>query len=238
MTEVLEQAVPATAPETDLVAAVHVVLQSSAEPLTLSGIRAKLPSRFRQLNLEELAEVLRRQVAANALQQYPKYRSQQDRFWDRPMAVHVADLLRQALEAGPLGYSELRRKLPAYAQPLAEAVLNEQLTQGLLHRHPRAGNRGGERYGAQPPNPRDYLRTELTEVFRRLQTLGFTSSQLRAAALELLHEDEWATMPPPAEAPGATTEEAAAAKQQAPTASPAPEGAAVATNENPAGNLT
>ena len=102
MTQTLDQSTPATPVETDLVAAVHAVLQGSPEPMTLSKIRAKLPTQMRQIGLEELAEALRRQVAANVLYQYPKYRSQQDRFWDRPMPVHVAYLLRVTLAEEPL----------------------------------------------------------------------------------------------------------------------------------------
>src|SRR5262245_60393771 len=82
----------------DLVTVVQRLLQQQPEPLTLSKIRASLPAPFKNVSPEELVEVLRRQVAANVLYQYPKYRSQQDRFWDRPMAVHVAGLLRAALQ--------------------------------------------------------------------------------------------------------------------------------------------
>ncbi|HEV3260907.1 MAG TPA: hypothetical protein VG013_28910 [Gemmataceae bacterium] len=191
MTQVIDSTHTEAAAGTDLVAAVQQVLRASDEPLTLSKIRAHLPSRFRSMGLEELAEALHRQVAANVLVQYPKYRSQQDRFWDRPMAVHVTALLRLTLEEGPLAWSELRRKLPAYAQAQAEAVLAEQVAQGALYRHPKAG-RGGERFGVAPADPKDYLRTELVAVFHRLEQLGFNQAQLREGALELLHEEEWA----------------------------------------------
>jgi hypothetical protein len=203
MTEVIEQS-PAPA-ATDLTTAVQRVLAGSSEPLTLSKIRSRLPSAYRSLDLKELAEVLQRQVAANVLYQYPKYRSPQDRFWDRGMAVHVACLIRAALEEGPLPWSALRRKLPAYAQGAAQAVLDEQIAQGLLHRHPRGGSRGAERLAVRPPDPKDYLREELPALFTRLSALGFTRPQLRAAALELLHEEEWDVAPPapPAEAPAA-----------------------------------
>jgi hypothetical protein len=176
---------------TDLTAAVQRVLANSSEPLTLSKIRAALPGSYRRLGLEELAEALRRQVAANTLHQYPKYRSAQDRFWDRPMTVHVANLLREALEEKPLAWPQLRRKLPDYALVQAEVVLQEQVAQGRLHRHPPAGSRSGERYGAAPPDAREYLRRELPALFRRLQQLGFTEPQLREAAMALLQEEEW-----------------------------------------------
>ncbi len=198
MTQVADQRPSEAGVETDLVAAVRRVLQDSSEPLTLSKIRALLPAAHRGISLEDLAESLRRQVAANVLVQYPKYRSQQDRFWDRPMPVHVACLLRTTLEESPLAWSELRRKLPAYALTHAETVLQEQLAQGLLHRHPRVSSRGKERFGAAPPDPRDYLRDELGILFGRLEQLGFTRSQLRAGALELLHDEEWTPTPPPA----------------------------------------
>jgi hypothetical protein len=175
----------------DLGEAVPRVLAASEEPMTLPRIQSQLPAALRRSNVEEY---LRRQVTANVLYQYPRYRSQQDRFWDRPMTVHVTNLLREALREGPLGWSDLRRKLPAYAQPHAEAVLQELLPQGSVHRHPRTG-RGGERFGLTAPDPRDYLRPELTDVFRRLAQLGFTHARLREAALELLHEEEWASPP-------------------------------------------
>ena len=210
MTQVVDQNPAETSAETDLVAEVRRVLAASSEPLTLSKIRAALPSSFRGRSLEDLAESLRRQVAANVLIQYPKYRSQQDRFWDRPMPVHVAGLLLEVLQEGPLPLSELRRKLPAYAVAQAETVLQDQLAQGKIHRHPRLGTRGKDRFGSAPPDPRDYLRTELIALFSRMEGLGFSQPQLRASALELLHEEEWASPRPaasePAEPEGRTPE--------------------------------
>jgi hypothetical protein len=219
MTQTTEHEPDQTAPSTDLVAEVRRVLQASPEPLTLSKIRSQLPSSLRGISLEALAEALRRQVAANVLIQYPKYRSQQDRFWDRPMSVHVAQLIRTALEEGPLGWSELRRKLPAYALGQAEAVLQEQLTQGLLYRHPQTGPRGKERFGVEPPDPKDYLRPELTALFGRLGRLGFSDAQLRAGAMELLHSEEWAT----ARTAGPEHLPPAAAEEERQAARPAPE---------------
>jgi hypothetical protein len=188
----------------DPVVAIQKVLEASSEPLTPSKIRAALPAKHKSANLEE---ILPRQVAAGVLTQFPKYRSQQDRYWDRPMPVHVAALLRETLET-PYNLAELRRKLPVYAQPLFENILQEELAKGLLHRHPKTG-RGGERYGARPADPKDYLKTELIEVFRRLEGLGFKLDQLRPAALELLHEEEWSTLPPVTEKPKAAKPEAA-----------------------------
>jgi hypothetical protein len=197
MTEVIDPT-PAEAPAADdLVSAVHRILQASPEPLTLTKIRSQLPQWFRSVELEELAESLRRQVAANVLYLYPKYRSPQDRFWDRPMPVHVAALLRTTLQEGALPWSVLRRKLPGYAQSQAEPILKEQLAQGLLFRYPRMG-RSAERYGLNSPDPKEYLRREIMGVFQRLEALGFKPSGLRAGALELLHEEEWSS---PGEAP-------------------------------------
>jgi hypothetical protein len=198
MTQLTEQTPPPSQPpaEADLAAAVHRVLAASDEPLTLPKLRAKLPAPFRNASPEELTECLRRQVAADVVHPYPKYRSQQDRYWDRTMPVHIAALVRGALQEGPLAWSELRRKLPPYALAQAEGVLTEQVAQGLLFRHPAAGKRGGPRYGAQPPNPRDYLKEELAGVFQRLERLGFSQTQLRAGALEVLHDEEWAPTPP------------------------------------------
>lgn len=186
--------------ETDLVSGIQQVLQASEEPLTLSKIRAKLPVRLREVGLEELAAVLNRQVAAQVLYQFPKYRSQQDRYWDRPMPVHIAALLRESLIEGAMGWSDLRRRLPAYAQGQAEEVLQAEVAKGKLFRHPRVG-RGSERFGAAAPEPKEYLRTELAEAFERLEKLGFSKEQLRHGALELLHDEEWASPPPAPAAP-------------------------------------
>ncbi len=206
--------------EPDLVAEIQRILRASDEPLTLSKIRAHLPARFRSTPPEELTELLQRQVAANVLVQYPRYRSQQDRFWDRPMPVHVAVLLGASLQGGPLPWSELRRKLPAYAQGQAEAVLEEQVAQGKLFRHPRTG-RGGDRFGVLPPDPKDYLRQELVTVFRRLEQMGFTQAQLREAALDLLHEEEWSSAPA-AQTPPGPAPEAQGQPEPSPAAPPVP----------------
>jgi hypothetical protein len=216
MSQVIEPESREAPTGTDLTAAVQRVLANSTEPLTLSKIRAALPGSYRRIGLEELAEVLRRQTAANALHQYPKYRSAQDRFWDRPMPVHVANLLRESLEEKPLAWPQLRRKLPDYAVAQAEVVLQEQVAQGRLHRHPPAGSRSGERYGVAPPDAREYLRRELPTLFRRLQQLGFTDPQLREAAMALLQEEEWAE-PEPEQTQQASHTESAATQPATPT---------------------
>lgn len=200
MTQVMDPTPVETTTDADLVAAIQNVLEASEEPLTIPKLKSQLPTRFRSLNVED---VLRRQVAANVWHQFPKYRSPQDRFWHRPMEAHVAVLLRTTLQEGPLPLSELRRKLPAYAQPQAEGVLQQLLAQKTLHTHPRAGGRGGDRVGVLPPDPKEYLRTELAAVFQRLSQLGFTHAQLQASALELLHEEEWASPPPAPQAQAA-----------------------------------
>lgn len=189
MSEMADRATLPVQESDDQVSAIQRVLRESREPMTVSKIRSALPQQFRS-EPEELTEVLRRQVTANVLMQFPRYRSQQERFWDRPMGVHVADMIRAALAENALNFSELRRKLPGYAQERAEAVLSELLARGELHRHPRQG-RGSERYGLQPAKAADYLRPELASLFSRLLPLGFTREQLRAAALELLHDEEW-----------------------------------------------
>src|SRR5438270_1578827 len=85
MSSLTDSTRPPSPPDTDLAAAVQRVLAASSEPLTVSKIRSRLPSPFRNATLEELSDYLQRQVSANVLYQFPKYRSQQDRFWDRPM---------------------------------------------------------------------------------------------------------------------------------------------------------
>ena len=84
----------------DLVGRIRFVLQNSEEPLTLAKVRAALPSPFRSLAVEALADALQRHVAANVLVRYPRYRSPRERYWDRPMRVHLEQLLRGALRQG------------------------------------------------------------------------------------------------------------------------------------------
>ncbi len=224
MAEVADQTPSATSTESDLIAAVRQALQNSEEPLTLSKLRAALPTSMRGISLEALEESLRRQVAANVLYQYPKYRSQQNRYWDRPMRVHLTYLLVTAVQEKPLSLSDLRRKLPDYAKTQADAVLEEEMAEGRLHRHPPVSSRSGPRYGAERPNPRDYLQDELRAVFAKLRPHGFTDEQLRAGALELLHDEEWAdSLSQPAEQAKQQTPEGGAAAQAVVTQSAQPE---------------
>ena len=179
----------------DLVGAIRQVLAASPKPLSLSGIRRALAMPLRTVNLETLHEVLRRQVAAQVVVLYPKHRSNQDRYWNRPIRVHLEQLLRQTLGDGPLPWSEVRRRLPDYAKLRAERLLEEQVARGRIFRHPAAG-RLGPRYSLSPPEPHPYLRPELDAILRRLQCLGFSRKQLRASALDYLLEEEWADSPP------------------------------------------
>lgn len=199
MNDLVEQATATVAPTgtQDLVGAIQRVLAESAEPLTVPKIKSHLPAALRGLNVEE---ALQRQVAANVLVQYPKYRSQHDRFWDRPMPQHVAWLVQEGLQDGPLPLSELRRKVPEYALAQLDAVLQEQLTQGRLHRHPKLTARGGERFGVRTPEAKDYAGQELAAAFVRLKELGFSETQVRTGMLDLLHDQEWgpaSALPPP-----------------------------------------
>jgi len=213
MTEATSPALTEVAAEPDLGESVRRVLQASAEPLTVSRIRGALPAPLRGISPEELTAYLSRQVAAKVLWQFPKYRSPQDRFWDRPMSVHVVALVKEALDEKPLTFAELRRKLPAYAQDQLDTVVRELLAQGQLFHYPKEG-RLGERLGSRAPDPKTYLRTELTAMFQRLSRLGFSMAQLRAAALEMLHEEEWASLP--------SQPEAVAAPEPAAMSSPVP----------------
>src|SRR5262245_30455288 len=175
----------------DLVGAIRAVLAVSAKPLSLSGIRRALPVPLRSVPAEALAQVLRRQVAAHVVVLYPRYRSLQDRYWDRPLAVHLAQILRRILRAGPMTWSEIRRRLPGYAKVKAESILEEQIARGKLYRHPASG-RLGPRYATKPPEPSFYLRPQLNDLLRRLECLGFSRKQLRASAFDFLQEEEWA----------------------------------------------
>lgn len=195
MADAIETPAVETVSDTDLVEAIRTVLESSPEPMTVARLRSKLPSALRSISPENLLEVMRRQVAANVLVQYPKYRSAQERFWDRPMEVHLAWLVRTALEEKPMPWSELRRKLPDYAKIQAENILQEHVANGSLHRHPPLKSRTGPRFGVKPADPREYLRGELSQVFERLTALGFTRGELQGAALDLLHEEEWSAPP-------------------------------------------
>jgi hypothetical protein len=220
MAEVLDQTLPQAPNEADLMTAIQRILADSAEPLTPSKIRSQLPASLRTITPEQLTEALRRRVDANVLYEYSPYRSQQHRYWDRPLPVHIVSLVSVVLEEGPLTWSQLRRKLPDYARSRAEEILREQVERGALHEHPAAGSRSGVRYGLEAPNPREPLRQELVRLFDRLQrSWGFPRNRLRQAALELLHEEEWDAAPP--------TEEAPTAREQP----PAPQQPSVTVNE-------
>jgi hypothetical protein len=198
MTEVLDHT-PATVTAADLIAEVHRVLAASSEPQTVSKIRSHLPTAHRSVDPKELEECLVRLVDANVLYQYPKYRSQHYRYWDRSMRVHIASVLKELLHDEPLAWPQLRRKLPGYIEPdQAQAILEEEHDKGHLHLHPAVGQRAGKRYGVEPPDPREYLRAELPALFERLhQLLGISPERIRGAALELLHDEEWRDATPP-----------------------------------------
>src|SRR5947199_10636733 len=74
MTEVIDQTAPTpsetpaaetTTPAPDLATAAQRVLAASDEPLTVSKLRAKLPSALRGTDPKDIVEVLERQVSAN-----------------------------------------------------------------------------------------------------------------------------------------------------------------------------
>lgn len=194
MAELMERVAHQRAkPDIDLAGAIGQILHASDEPLTLAKIRAALPASFRGLTAEAVADMLERQLAAQVFVLYPKYRGAQDRFWDRPMRVHLEWLLRGVLGQGPLTWSEIRKRLPDYAKVQSESVLEELVAHGKLHRHPPAGRRAGPRFGLEAADPHPYVLPELNALFTRCERLGFGRAGVRAALLDLLRQEEWAT---------------------------------------------
>jgi hypothetical protein len=174
----------------DLVNEIRRLLRESDEPLTAAKIRDRLPAPLNQISLDSLAEVLKRQAAAHVLIVCPKYRSQQDRYWDRPLREHVHEMLRDILTMGPLPWSELRKRLPRYARYLAESVLNEQLAQGRLFRHPPRTPRSAPRFALYPADLRTYLRPALADLMARLEPMGFARTEIRRGLKQILSEAE------------------------------------------------
>jgi hypothetical protein len=176
----------------DLVGAIHSILKQSSEPLTMPKIRARLRGVFQTIRLEDLTDVLQRQVAAQVLVMFPKYRSGQDRYWDRSLREHAKVVLRRALEESAMPWSELRKKFPKYMRHLAESVLNEELARRAIFRHPPTGPRMGIRFALRPPDIRPHAFKELEEALTRLEARGFSRPQAREAFMQLLQEAEWA----------------------------------------------
>jgi hypothetical protein len=176
----------------DLVDAVREVLRNSEEPLTIPKIRARLPGGFRAVTGAELTDIVQRQVTAHVLVICPKYRSGQDRFWDRSLRDHAKVALQAALADGPVSWPDLRKALPKYLRHLAESVLNEELARGAIHRHPPASVRQGPRYALQPAEVRRYVGKELQDLLARMQSLGFARAEAREAIVQILQAEEWA----------------------------------------------
>jgi hypothetical protein len=191
MTQTVDQLPAQPSSESDLGSAVHQILAASESPLTPAKIRSKLPAPFRNVSPEELAGYLHRQVAAGALHEFPKYRGSQPRYWDRSLPVHIGRLLRETLQEGTFSWSVVRRRLPSYAVAQAESVLAEHVAQGLVHRHPRGRGARSDRFGLQPADPKDYLQDPLARLFQSVEQMGFSRTQVREAALDLLHREEW-----------------------------------------------
>ena len=175
----------------DLADAIRSLLTKSREPLTLSKIRDGLPAPFDGCRTQEIAEVVERQVAASVIVVCPKYRGSQDRYWDRPLREHAKVTLRDALLAGPMPWSELRKTFPKYMRHLAESVLNEELAKGTIHRHPPISSRGGFRFALEPADLRSFARTELDAALARLVERGFSLGDAREAFMQILQVSEW-----------------------------------------------
>jgi len=181
--------------ELDLVNEIRRLLRESDEPLTAAKIQDRLPEPLKGIALDSLADVLRQQAAAHVLIACPKYRSRQDRYWDRPLREHVHEMLHDILTAGPLAWSELRRRLPRYARYLAESVLNEQLAHSRVYRHPPRTPRSAPRFALHPADLRAYLRPALSDLLSRLEPLGFSRTELRHGLRQMLSEGEFDAHP-------------------------------------------
>ncbi|MFO0965820.1 MAG: hypothetical protein U0793_09590 [Gemmataceae bacterium] len=199
MVELLAREGRLPARDADPVEAIVAALRRSPQPMSAARLRGCLA--LRGLTVQGLEPILRRQVAAGVLFLYPKYRGAGDRFWDRPIQVHLGQLVRAALLAGPLTWSELRRRLPDYAKIFGDAALKDEIALGRVFRHPPTGPRQGVRYALCPPAAEPYVRQELSGLFRRLATLGFAEDKVRTALRVILdgksgspahyHTEDW-----------------------------------------------
>jgi len=210
----LDQAGPEA--ENDLVANIRQILNSSPEPLTAAKIWDLLAPAVRPASRQALQDTLHQQAGVRVLVEFPGYRSQNKRYWDRPFTEHVEALLRSLLHQGPLNWSEIRRRLPDYARSQAQRMLDDKVAAGEWYRHPSTGRRG-MRFGLERPDPLPYLRIEFLALFRRMETLGFPRAAVCAAAMELVHEELWGG---PAPAAGQAAALATAAPPCETTANP------------------
>lgn len=92
-------------------------------------------------------------------------------------------------------HKRLRRRLPALTEPELLACLDALIAAGRIHPWPLLPGARALRYGAEPPDPKDYLKAPVRAALeaveresRRLTTLGVPRERVLAAARELLQE--------------------------------------------------
>ena len=138
----------------DLHSAIRHALAASDEPLTVSKIRAALPTALRQTPLEECEQ---NPAAGDRGQQaapVSEVSQSQDRYRDRPMPVHVAHLLSVALDERPRPGPNCAASCPPTRRSWL-AVVEREIHENCTHRHPRHPARGPESRSAYGrPTPR------------------------------------------------------------------------------------
>jgi hypothetical protein len=172
-----------TISEADLRLALRDAVSRLGKPTSPTELRKALPKPH-QRPLPEITRLLAGLAREGAL--FAVKDGKTLRYTDRDPSSIVALALREALRDGPLGKTELEKRVkraaPGFSK-LSPAVLAAELARGTVHKHPEVG-KYGVRYGLVPPDPTPYLAKALQEIkaaVKKLSPSGVGEAAVHAA---------------------------------------------------------
>ncbi|CAN5917114.1 hypothetical protein BH23PLA1_BH23PLA1_11860 [soil metagenome] len=205
-TEVKSQ--PDMTVDPDVIEVVVKALQRAEEPATASKLRGGLSGPAKTLSeprLRNLLEVL--VVNGRAHRFEPSKKNGHPRYWSHDFDHYARRVVVGLLEKkGNLSRSELDKALKS---PLKEPsrtqvdqFLQDLITRREVYEWPPYGKARASKFGATPPDPRQYFKEPIEKIVRQLSGVGVTREQMFQAVAEIL-----GISPPPPSPPEPDLEE-------------------------------
>src|SRR5579864_2090615 len=178
-------------------------LERADEPITAKQLREQLTGPYK-LAVDKLEQILTEQVSLGSAFRFEPYKGKSPRYWSRNLEQYARAAMIKRLSRRPETSGDLLRGLKSplkgYSPDRLRQLLRELVEGGHARELPTFVRSRTKRFSTNPPDPRDYLRDALEDIYRKLDKAGIAREQVNAAALELL-ERAPAVEPPETELP-------------------------------------
>ncbi|MCR4412994.1 MAG: hypothetical protein NUV77_11295 [Thermoguttaceae bacterium] len=184
------------APDSAVLDAMRSVLDASPEPIAVSKLKSILKGPLRRGEAEVVA-LLEAERSAGRVFRYAPYSGKSPRYGRQSPEVYARQLALAALARKAQTLRDVEqsvgKRLKDYTAADWKRLVEQLVAEKAVFPAPGPTARSAVRYSLHPPDPRDYLRSvvarwrrNLDQIAGRLADFGIPSTEVTAAALEML----------------------------------------------------